>query len=85
MKLYTPEHYADPTGAMAVASVLGAPRFNANREWPVVYICVPGDHRRYCRLAVGNGYLPVAPAILERSRCVQPTEFHQHEGRSPDA
>ncbi len=63
MKLYTPEHYADPTGALAVARAMGAPRFNADRQWPVVYICAPGETRRYCRFAVGSGYLPVAPAI----------------------
>ena len=66
---FNSEHYPDPTPYEAVRSM--------EREFfkyrPIVYICSPyaGDidvntenARRYCRMAVNFGYIPIAPHLL---------------------
>ena len=66
------EGYPDPTAYEALSLIEEEER--ALRAFrPIVFICSPyaGDieknikaAREYCRFAVGNGYIPVAPHLL---------------------
>lgn len=67
------EGYPDPTAAEALANVAREDRAKANKYRPLVYICSPysgeveynlNRARGYCRLAVGKGYIPLAPHLL---------------------
>lgn len=69
---YNSEGYYDPTAYEALSAIEREER--ALRAFrPIVYICSPyaGDvetnvdaARRYCRFAVEQGYIPVAPHLL---------------------
>lgn len=69
---YNSEGYYDPTAYEALSAIEKEER--ALRAFrPIVYICSPysGDveanvdaARRYCRFAVEQGYIPVAPHLL---------------------
>ena len=67
MSIKNAEGYPDPTAWQALRNISGRPFM------PVVYICSPysGDvetnvrnARRYCRFAVEQGYIPIAPHLL---------------------
>ena len=67
------EHYPDPTAAEALANVVREERTKAKQYRPLIYICSPysgeveynlSRARGYCRLAVGKGYIPLAPHLL---------------------
>ena len=67
------EGYPDPTAAEALANVTREDRAKANKYRPLVYICSPysgeveynlNRARGYCRLAIGKGYIPLAPHLL---------------------
>ena len=73
MDLRNSEHYPDPTAAEALANVACEERAKAKQYRPLVYICSPysgeveynlSRARGYCRLAVGKGYIPLAPHLL---------------------
>jgi hypothetical protein len=66
---FNSEHYPDPTPYEAVKSM----EKELFKYRPIVYICSPyaGDievntenARRYCRMAVNSGYIPIAPHLL---------------------
>ena len=66
---FNSEHYPDPTPYEAVKSM----EKELFKYRPIVYICSPyaGDidvntenARRYCRMAVNCGYIPIAPHLL---------------------
>lgn len=69
---YNSEGYYDPTAYEALSAIEREER--ALRAFrPIVYICSPysGDveanvdaARRYCRFAVEQGYIPIAPHLL---------------------
>jgi hypothetical protein len=69
---FNSEGYYDPTPYEAITAIENEKR--ALRAFrPIVYICSPyaGDveenvkaARRYCRFAVNQGYIPVAPHLL---------------------
>ena len=69
---YNSEGYYDPTAYEALSAIEKEER--ALRAFrPIVYICSPysGDveanveaARRYCRFAVEQGYIPIAPHLL---------------------
>ena len=67
------EGYPDPTAAEALANVARGERAKAKQYRPLVYICSPysgeveynlNRARGYCRLAIGKGYIPLAPHLL---------------------
>ena len=67
MSIKNAEGYPDPAAWQALRNISGRPFM------PVVYICSPysGDvetnvrnARRYCRFAVEQGYIPIAPHLL---------------------
>ena len=73
MDLRNSEHYPDPTAAEALANVAREERAKAKQYRPLIYICSPysgeveynlSRARGYCRLAVGKGYIPLAPHLL---------------------
>lgn len=64
------EGYFDPTAYEALAKIEREAKAHAFR--PMVYICSPlsgnisanqRNARRYCRFAVDNGYIPLAPHL----------------------
>ena len=66
---FNSEHYPDPTPYEAVKSM----EKELFKYRPIVFICSPyaGDidvntenARRYCRMAVNSGYIPIAPHLL---------------------
>ncbi len=66
---YNSEHYPDPTPYEAVRCMEG----ELFKYRPLVYICSPyaGDieanvknAQLYCRMAVNNGYIPIAPHLI---------------------
>lgn len=69
---YNAEGYIDPTAYEALSNI--AKEEKAIKDFrSLVYICSPysGDiaankkaARRYCRFAVGKGYIPIAPHLL---------------------
>lgn len=67
MSMRNSEGYPDPTAYQALKNV------SAHKFMPVVYVCSPysGDvevnvmnARRYCRFAVDQGCIPIAPHLL---------------------
>ena len=67
------EGYPDPTAAEALANIQNSEKQALRAFRPIVYICSPysGDvernvaaARRYCRFAVDQGYIPIAPHLL---------------------
>ena len=67
------EGYPDPTAAEALANIQSSEKQALRAFRPIVYICSPysGDvegnvvaARRYCRFAVEQGYIPIAPHLL---------------------
>lgn len=68
---FNPEGYYDPTAYEALKAIEAAAKKSSYR--PIVYICSPysGDietnvknARRYCRYAVEQGAIPIAPHLL---------------------
>lgn len=71
VNMYNAERYYDPTAYEALTKIETEAKKSAFR--PIVYICSPysGDTetntkkaRKYCRSAVDNGYIPIAPHLL---------------------
>lgn len=69
---FNSEGYYDPTAAEALANVAREEKAKASQYRPLVYICSPfaGDTegnisraRGYCRFAVSEGYIPLAPHL----------------------
>lgn len=67
------EHYYDPTAGTAISNVLKAERAEHKAYRPLVYICsrYAGDvecnvlaARKYCRFAVEQNAIPLAPHLL---------------------
>lgn len=67
------EGYPDPTAGEALANIQNSEKQALRAFRPIVYICSPysGDvegnvaaARRYCRFAVDQGYIPIAPHLL---------------------
>ena len=67
------EGYPDPTAAEALANIQNSEKQALRAFRPIVYICSPysGDVERnvaaarlYCRFAVDQGYIPIAPHLL---------------------
>lgn len=72
MDKFNSEHYADPTPQQAL-SIIETEREAMKTYRPLVYICSPysGDvagnvknARRYCRFALEQGCIPIAPHLL---------------------
>jgi len=72
VNLYNNEHYVDPTAYDALR-IIEKEEKAARAFRPVVYICSPlaGDveknqekARKYCRFAVDQGFIPIAPHIF---------------------
>ena len=70
---YNSEGYSDPTSHVALSGIRKEERAARRAYRPLVYICSPfaGDTegntekaRRYCRFAVKNGAIPLAPHLL---------------------
>ncbi len=68
---YNPEGYYGPTAYEAFTNIETERRIARFR--PIVYVCSPyagdtdantQDARRYCRFAVDNGYIPLAPHLF---------------------
>ena len=71
MNIYNSERYPDPTAYHALSKIQKEEK--AARYRPLVYICSPysGDiaantenAKRYCRFAVDNHAIPIAPHLL---------------------
>ncbi len=71
ISFYNDEGYPDPTAHKALTAIQKSERKYGFR--PIVYICSPyaGEvdanvmaARKYCRFAVNQGYIPVAPHLL---------------------
>ena len=71
MNIYNSEMYPDPTAYHALTKIQKEEK--AARYRPLVYICSPysGDiaantekAKRYCRFAVDNHAIPIAPHLL---------------------
>ena len=67
------EGYPDPTCCEALSRIEMAERKALRAFRPIIYVCSPyaGDikhnveaARRYCRFAVEQGYIPIAPHLL---------------------
>ncbi len=67
------EGYPDPTAGEAICRIAANEKQFLRAFRPIVYICSPysGDvvgnvaaARRYCRFAVGKGFIPIAPHLL---------------------
>ena len=67
------EGYSDPTAGEALSRITANEKQSLRAFRPIVYICSPysGDvegnvvaARRYCRFAVEQGYIPIAPHLL---------------------
>jgi hypothetical protein len=67
------EGYPDPTAGEALSRITANEKQSLRAFRPIVYICSPysGDveanvaaARRYCRFAVEQGYIPIAPHLL---------------------
>lgn len=70
MERHNIEGYPDPTASAAIANIMHEEK--ASQYMPLVYIASPfaGDTEAnitaaqgYCRLAVGKGYIPLAPHL----------------------
>ena len=70
INIFNREHYADPTACAALTRIEQTAKKSAYR--PFVFICSPfagGTERnverarRYCRFAVSNGCIPIAPHV----------------------
>ena len=68
---YNSERYPDPTAYAGLKAAIEAEK--AAKFKPVVYICSPysgnikantANARRYCRYAVDNGRIPIAPHLF---------------------
>lgn len=71
VNLYNSERYYDPTAYEALTAVEREAKRSAFR--PLVYICTPlsgevikniSKAQHYCRYAVDNGYIPIAPHLF---------------------
>lgn len=70
VNLYNSERYYDPTAYEALTAIERDAKQSAFR--PLVYICAPlsgniskniSKAQGYCRYAIGNGYIPIAPHL----------------------
>lgn len=71
VNLYNAERYLDPTAYEALTNIEREAKRTAYK--PLVFVCSPFardiEHnteraRRYCRFAVSEGYIPIAPHLL---------------------
>ncbi len=71
ISFYNDEGYPDPTAHEALTAIQKSERKYSFR--PIVYICSPyaGEvdtnvmaAKKYCRFAVNQGYIPIAPHLL---------------------
>lgn len=69
---YNSEGYPDPTAFGALSAIENEMK-SARAYRPMVYVCSPfcgdidgniADARKYCRFAVEQGYIPIAPHLL---------------------